>query len=228
MEIPDRLRFPCNSCKNETWHQRLFMQNRSGDEEEEGYARWWQAQYSTWQCCGCEAVTFRIDSEDSEDREGYVTFFPQRNANLASRKLYLNIPRTLDHLYTEIIDTFNSDNRLLCAAGLRALLEGVCVNKGITEGPTADGKISKNLEGKINGLKKIIAHSIADKLHGFRFLGNAALHELEQPKRADLALAIEIIEDILNLLYELDYKTDRLYRQVQQKKKPDTPPSPSS
>ena len=41
----------------------------------------------------------------------------------------------------------------------------------------------------------------------------------DAPGKEDLALAIEIIEDILNLLYELDYKTDRLYRQVTREKR---------
>ena len=34
----------------------------------------------------------------------------------------------------------------------------------------------------------------------------------------------EIIEDVLNLLYELDYKTDRLYRQVKREKRQVPPP----
>lgn len=41
-------------------------------------------------------------------------------------------------------------------------------------------------------------------------MGNEALHRLTPPSRQDLRLAIEIIEDLLNFLYELDYKAQRL------------------
>ena len=41
-------------------------------------------------------------------------------------------------------------------------------------------------------------------------MGNVAAHELEAPNREDLKLAIEVIEDLLNFLYELDYKAQQL------------------
>jgi hypothetical protein len=52
--------------------------------------------------------------------------------------------------------------------------------------------------------------NIVTNLHTFRFMGNIAVHELTPPKRQDLLLAIEISEDLLNFLYELDYKAVRL------------------
>ena len=105
---------------------------------------------------------------------------------------------------------------MLCAGGLRALLEGICVDQGVRKGPTARGKTSSTLEGKINGLKGLenVPASIVNSLHGFRFLGNTALHELERPHVEDLAMAIEVMEDVMNIIYELDYKSARLYRRV--------------
>ena len=41
-------------------------------------------------------------------------------------------------------------------------------------------------------------------------MGNDALHELTAPKRAEVELAIGVIEDLLNFFYELDYKASRL------------------
>jgi hypothetical protein len=49
-------------------------------------------------------------------------------------------------------------------------------------------------------------------LANFQFLGNQALHELKEPDKQDLALAIEVVEDILNVVYELDYKSARLFK----------------
>jgi len=59
-------------------------------------------------------------------------------------------------------------------------------------------------------MKALLPESIVKNLHGFRFIGNRAVHELEAPDASELALALEVIEDILNFLYSLDYKASLL------------------
>ena len=63
----------------------------------------------------------------------------------------------------------------------------------------------------------IFRKNIVTGLHGFRFIGNTALHRLNPPKKDDLRLAIEVSEDILNFLYELDYKASRLRKAGERK-----------
>ncbi|MFQ5894396.1 MAG: DUF4145 domain-containing protein [Nitrospinota bacterium] len=116
-------------------------------------------------------------------------------------KRFKALPEKLFSIYREIIHAYNGSLNVLCAAGARALLEGICEDKGIS---------GKNIEEKVEGLKRLLPANIVDDLHGFRFIGNRALHELEAPSREDLGLAIEIIEDLLNFIYELDYKASRL------------------
>jgi len=221
---PHRERVPCNDCQHPTWHEQLFSKERHHSVETEQGAFSWKSISTMLECRGCDAITLKIETIFEEDNDQLIGFYPARNLEQVSRKRFRNIPFKLDALYREIIDAFNGRNHLLCAGGLRALLEGVCVDRGITKGPDAKGKMRSTLEGKINGLKKIIPSTIAEKLHGFRFIGNDALHELVEPQRKDLALAIEIIEDILNLVYELDYKTARLYKQVRRTES-DAPPA---
>jgi Domain of unknown function (DUF4145) len=55
-----------------------------------------------------------------------------------------------------------------------------------------------------------IPANIVENLHGFRFMGNVAIHERTAPERDDLRLAIEIVEDLLNFVYDLDYKAKQL------------------
>jgi hypothetical protein len=43
-----------------------------------------------------------------------------------------------------------------------------------------------------------------------RLTGNDATHRLEALNRNDAAAAIEVIEDILNFFYDLDYKSARV------------------
>jgi hypothetical protein len=56
-------------------------------------------------------------------------------------------------------------------------------------------------------------------------MGKRAVHDLEAPSRDDLRLAIGVVEDLLNFLYELDYRAS-LLGQRQGAGKGGTPPKP--
>jgi hypothetical protein len=56
----------------------------------------------------------------------------------------------------------------------------------------------------------VLPTDIVENLHGFRFIGNDAVHKLEAPTDFELTLALDVIEDILNFLYALDYKVSLL------------------
>jgi hypothetical protein len=84
---------------------------------------------------------------------------------------------------------------------LRALVEGISADRGIA---------GRNLEEKIDGMATLLPHNIVKNLHNFRFMGNKAVHELEPPREFEVTLALNVIEDILNFLYELDYKAKML------------------
>ena len=103
-----------------------------------------------------------------------------------------------------MIRAFNSGLYVLTAVGLRALIEGICADKNVS---------GANLNQKINNLTSLLPPNIVDSLHSFRFMGNKTAHELNAPDKEDLRLAIEVIEDLLNFLYELDYKAKLLPRQ---------------
>jgi hypothetical protein len=214
----------CNRCGRNTWHDRKAAHQQMFRPEDyaEMMIDFAEADWEVWQCRGCEEVTFKetwMTSEDFDPDEGpdpSIRFYPPRTQNWIKPKEYRKLSTQLEDLYEEIVKTFNDGAYVLCAGGLRALLEGICVDQGVTSGPTSRGKNSSNLEGKINGLKNLpnVPAAIVDSLHGFRFLGNTALHQLSRPPAEDLAMAIEVIEDVMNTIYELDYKSARLYRRV--------------
>ncbi len=51
-------------------------------------------------------------------------------------------------------------------------------------------------------------------------MGNSAVHELSRPAEEDLRLAIEIIEHVLDSLYEIPEKADVLRANRAKKRKP--------
>ena len=123
-------------------------------------------------------------------------------------------------IYRETIDSFNIDSNVLAAAGLRAIVEGLCASLGVTDGPkeitkndgTTEIKRFTNLEGKIAGLheKGFLTEKSSDILHEHRYLGNDAVHELSQPSKDELRLAIEIIEHAFESIYQIPQKGEEL------------------
>lgn len=217
----------CNSCKNSTKHKILSSINEKGTEPwDSTHDFHWNTDFEIIQCLGCETVSFRSHHINSEhdDHEGRsiptVRIYPQRSKDTLALKSYMNVPFNLQRIYRETIESYNYGNLTLCGVGVRALVEGLCQENGITGGNVEytkpDGKKENrrntNLQGKINGLHengKLTAQS-AEILHEHRFLGNEAVHELSAPSKEDLGLAIEIVENVFDTLYEIPNKEQQL------------------
>lgn len=200
--VSNKGRIYCNYCKQDTNH----------DLKGKHQVKWYDAEgffgqmliYHFWICMGCERGVLQQEYSNSEMEDGQEEFsyFPERSQHDLAPKPYAKLKPKLAALYAEAIICYNRKALILCAAGLRALLEGICQDKG-TKG--------KNLKVKIEGLKVFLPNkNIIRNLHHFRFMGNEAVHELAAPKPTELALAISVIEDLLNFFYELDYKASQL------------------
>lgn len=200
----------CNRCANETRHickadhyrdyPNINPDGSLGIIERLGYR--------LWICAGCERGTlgeyYIFDVTD----EGYEKtieeeFLPERTMFHVKDKSFKQLPNRLKAIYREILQAYNNKLEILCAIGIRALLEGICADKDIK---------GKNLETKINNMTTIIPQNIVNHLHNIRFIGNEAAHALTGATTEELRLTIEICEDLLNYLYELDYKASRLSR----------------
>jgi hypothetical protein len=205
-----RKRLYCNSCKQLTnhilkgEHTGIFGSDPEFSEVLE---------YALWICMGCEFGTLEQTYWNDAMRDGQedVNYFPERTEHALSTKPYSKLKPQLRAIYKEAIACYNAQALILSAVGLRALLEGICHDKRLK---------GKNLKVKIDGLQEYLPNkNIIRNLHHFRFMGNDAVHELAPPKPTEVALAISVIEDLLNFLYELDYKASQL-REMRRSKKP--------
>lgn len=237
----------CATCKAETNHMVVQSVDTAGSEviyygpdENDRNSVDWSDRYQVIQCLGCDTFSFRHKNWFSEAQEYYgpddyhdgttTWLYPQRGKDILNAKDFYNAPKNLRAIYKEVVNCFNSDSPVMCAAGLRATIEGLCAEQGVSDGPTevkkADGttevKRKDNLEGKISGLceKGILTKKSADILHEHRYMGNNAVHELSRPPEEDLRLAIEIIEHMLESLYEIPEKADVLRANRAKRKKP--------
>lgn len=211
-------RLYCNSCRQITNHT-LKGEHKGAFNISAGLHE--TLEFYLWICMGCEFGTLEQSywNDAMQDGEEEILYFPERSEHALSTKSYSKLKPRLKAIYKEAIACYNAKALILSAVGLRALLEGICHDKRIS---------GKNLKTKIDGLQRYLPNkNIVRNLHHFRFMGNDAVHELEAPKATELALAIGVIEDLLNFLYELDYKASQL-REMRRNKKHKIPKSANS
>lgn len=194
----------CNNCRTVTNHLRKFGPIFREIEDEKGFIYF---VYHVWSCAGCDAIfleimntpSFYLNEEGEREYESFL--FPKRMEFGCERKIFQHLPKELDRIYAETICAFNDGLHLLCSIGLRSLLEGICSDRQA---------LGDNLFDKIDALKVYLPENLVNSLHEFRFIGNEAVHDLITPEKFVLKLAIEVIEDLMNYLYELDDKAGRI------------------
>lgn len=206
----NRKKIFCNTCNWKTHHDNKFEYERYDsniDIETDSidhltdFEQW---RYRVWVCRGCETGSLEEEHIRWVDEEEFSEsiIYPIREHDNLSLKVFQNLEPKLDKIYQEVIQSFNNNSVILCSIGLRALLEGICAEKNVK---------GRNLVQKIDGLKDYLPNNIVNSLHGFRFMGNEAAHELQAPSLQELESSIDVMEDLLNYLYELDYKARSFY-----------------
>ncbi len=215
----------CKKCSNKTKHLVLQSADQNASQlvdiydESLGYIEWLD-QYQLIQCKACDNISFRhlewfSEAQDEFDSGSREHLYPKRENNPLTAKRFRYLPPSIQRIYQETITAYNYEAYTLCAGGLRALVEGICADQ-------IEVKRKASLPQKIAGLseKGVLTNQSAQILHEHRFLGNEALHELQQPSINELSLAIEIIEHTLQELYEIKGKANDLRRARNERQKP--------
>jgi hypothetical protein len=227
-ELPERIGkvedLHCASCNRLNSHTILSAYKTYWDYED---AISGGATHDFLRCNGCGTGTYRTKEWCSEDQGTTTTLYPPRGGHSRQPKDWRHIPwaSQLTQVYKQTITAFNSDLLTLAGAGVRLLIEGVCIEQKITDGPILDAAgnpiisrktnqpvRSENLEGKINGMAEghLISPQQAKHLHEIRFLGNDAAHRLDIPDVEIVNHAIDIAEHILDQVYEQPEKAKAL------------------
>jgi hypothetical protein len=209
LEIGDVVKSDCRKCNSKTRHmiKGLVVDKRHNP---------WENERDSWavvQCQGCLTNSFHLKSEDFEevfeDYDGELqhsiidTSFPSVIRNhrpLASTHL---LPHLINTIYQQTLKALSQNANVLASIGLRATIEAVCNNLKVS---------GSNLEKRIDTLFKAGYVSNGDKrrLHAIRFLGNDAAHEIKQPERTEILVALEIVEHLLNTVFILESRAKGL------------------
>jgi hypothetical protein len=164
--------------------------------------------YQICQCKGCDSIRFRKSAwddivGDTKDSTDHIYIYPDASGQNRAKIKTTDLPDTVSRIYTDTITAFNSGAMILAGGGLRAIVEAICIDQGVS---------GDNLQKKINNLvvKGLLAETQADLLHEERYIGNAALHELISPEKHDIEEGLLIIEGLINTIYILPKRAKRL------------------
>ncbi len=175
--------------------------------------------FRVWTCDGCEEPLFQqacgvLKCNPRKGKPWYtdqgeheIALYPDRTEGSVPVRHYVKLPKPIATAYYETVFAHHHSLYLLCALGLRSIIEALCKDQGIS---------GRDLRQKIDGLTKLLPPITAKRLHSLRFIGNRAAHEFRESRQETLRLGIEVCEDILNFLYELDHRASRLERDLAQ------------
>src|SRR5437867_2873244 len=123
-------RLYCNRCKQETNHE-LKGEHTGVFGDPESFQE--VLIYRLWICMGCEHGLLEEEYAIDPTPEGYKEFeyFPEPSKDSLFAKTYSKLKPELRTIYEESITCYNRKALILCTAGLRALLEGICQDKKI-------------------------------------------------------------------------------------------------
>ncbi|MGI1810589.1 DUF4145 domain-containing protein [Priestia sp. TGN 0903] len=228
----------CSMCKQKTKHNivQTYEERSNPDDDFQWYER-----YHIVKCAGCDNAAF-VKQYSDEDTWEYINndiewtetieVYPEEppktsekdilykmwQTGEAKKKAFKNLPENLSALYKQIIHSFSMGYNILCASGLRTLIEGICKHLGINQGYiyNQDGTkklnpknnqeiLAKNLAGSIFGLFESghITFTHALILQKIKVIGNDAIHDIVTPLSSTLEEVIKIVERIIYDIYEL-------------------------
>lgn len=188
---------PCAACRRETKHRPLTSVVQEGPDE-----YWWVESWQVVQCSGCEALSFRkhwtageiqyIDARTGEtEYEEKEEVYPPRAVGRSKLQDAHLLPFDVRTLYEETYVALCNSLTTLSIAGIRAIVDAVCRDKG------AKGR---NLEKKIESLVALGILTAA-LLHQLRKRGNVALHRSPVRWLSEVAEAFDVIEHVLQAVY---------------------------
>lgn len=198
----------CKSCNQSTKHAILKQESFRSDPSEYYYG----TDHMMIQCLGCENIAFRKEEHDFEayyqigpdewEHDTKVDIYPHFISHHNSIDNISKVPLIVRSIYYESIITIQEAAYTLAGLGLRATIEAICNEQGIT---------GKNLQVRINKMSTqgLISKRDAQRLHAIRFLGNDAAHEIKKAKKGSVLVALKIVEHILLTLYILDEEVNQ-------------------
>lgn len=207
---PETLRCHCNNCLGDRNHRVLATEIRRTNAGPDYPEVYWEDTYQLVKCCGCDAVSMRLEEYFSEAHDEYdpgvrVTCYPpavkRRFPPWANQ-----LPTQLQELLIEVHTATASDARALAAMGARAIIDEVANEK------VGDcGGFQEKLKALVDG--EFISSYDREFIEAAVNVGNAAAHRGHRPTAETINDLLDIVEHLLRgayILRETGKKLDAL------------------
>ena len=206
----------CGECRRRTQHAVLASVDVIGTITGSGnFSIDWGMNYQIVKCLGCETISFRKLSHDSqtshvqyEDSSGGFEpdeeLFPNPEVGRTPIKDVKLLPSAVQRIYSETLKALTSQLPVLTGVGIRVLIESLANEKGAT---------GKDLMARIDNLVVlgILSTDGAAILHELRILGNVAAHEVKPHPEQTLGLALDVVEHLLQGVYILPHHARKTF-----------------
>jgi Domain of unknown function (DUF4145) len=214
-EIDEKIQVICGYCRTNTNHKIIndaVLKSRWIDDEH-GEVFSSTDKFQIIQCQGCDDIVFRRTSSNSEDyfhrKDGTPvhnvkeSIFPNPKVKRSPIKDDHLLPSVLFGIYEETLSSLNNNMPILTGIGIRAIVEVVCKELDIVQG---------NLKRKIDDLvtKQVLTKDGADILHKLRNMGNSAAHEAKPHTGAELDIALDVLDHLLNSVFIIPHHAKKL------------------
>jgi hypothetical protein len=220
---PDMIKSHCNACGRETNHHVLHEERTQGREAyaDDAHMDWW-AHYRMLRCAGCDTISMRIDSSNSEvygddgcpeirTQHYPPRIFRPKPMSLSDPAFFLNCPFEVQELLQELYVCLHNDCVRAAAMAARALLEHVFVD---TCGD--QGTFKKNVEAFQNAGH--LSDTQRQLLETALNAGHAAIHRSFKPSKDDLVTVVSMVESLVELLYVQKHRVEQLRKRIPPRK----------
>ena len=196
----------CRRCSGKTNHSILCKRTEEADPDD-GI---WKRTHYLARCAGCETYCYATATETEDTYDPHLKqmvpewdVYPTPEGEREPFEKYYFLAVGVRDIYLEVIKSINGGLLLLSAIGLRALIEAICKDQEVK---------AKNLKKLIDGLADdgVLSSRQSEILHGLRFMGNAAAHEIARPNRDEVLAAFVIAEAMLQVIYILPRLSDEV------------------
>jgi len=215
----------CNRCSGKKRHNIIIHQKFSATEEiSDDFNISFTDEYDLLKCCGCDSVQLRhksLNSEDYDHQTGqhFVTtrYYPPPSFRkppkwLSDLTFVCDFDSSIEDLIREIYIALQNDGPRLAVMGIRALLETVMIDKVTDQGTFAKNLSAFEKEGFISPKQRSVLEPVLEA-------GHATMHRSYKPKKKEVALLMDITENIIETIYVNEYRARGLTNKFPPRKK---------
>jgi len=213
MEQGDIIKAHCNLCAGECKHLIVHLhQSKWSEEIADDTHIHGEERYELLQCAGCDTVTLRHTSIQSEitDDEGRivptVAYYPPPTFRRPPKWLHgitlpdgdgiaiVWLPDFVTRLMREVYTALHGECLSLAAMGVRALLEAVMIDRVGDRGSFQQNLAAFQADGHISPTQRGVLEATLE-------VGHASIHRGYVPSREDITHVLDMTENIIEMLY---------------------------